>query len=71
MNDTHELVVAVAMTALDSLEFDDALATLQNSIGVTDGSRASVYDWEAWDEYNVNTRCQVVAEYLDSELGWL
>ena len=64
----HGLVVAVAETTMDSQEFHNALANLQNAVGVTDGGWASVYDWEEWDTYDSNTRCEIVAEYLESEL---
>lgn len=65
--ETHGLVVAVAETTMDSQEFHNALANLQNAIGVTDGGWASVYDWEEWDTYDSNARCQIVVEYVESE----
>jgi hypothetical protein len=67
-HDSQRLVTAIAQTALGSDEWHNALADLQNAIGVMYGGWASVYDWEDWDNYDLNTRSQVITEYMESEL---
>ena len=55
---------------LDSDEFNNALADLQDDIGVDDGMRASIFfsgrGYE-WDRASFLARLNIIAEYVSEE----